>query len=368
MGKPLKEIYNEQKDLRDKMYLFSLFGSMAMVLICAVSMVVEGNRLWTVIFNVGAAIVLLILFHLGFVKGKKGIARTFFIYFVNMIVMPYLFYINGGVNSGMSIYLLAGLLIIVLSEHGVKRYIALILCAVFHVASIMVSYNFMSEQAEGKDLPVLVTDMDSFSEVYDTAISLIIVGVCMGSILILLFNAYDKEKKNNEELLNTLADIAITDELTGISNRRNMFNYLEMHDELFASENRYIAMIDIDQFKKINDTYGHLFGDEVLSRFGNVLQAQNEDSDVELVARYGGQEFVLLFNADSKEKAIERIENIRQQLKKIRIEKYPDVNLTASVGLVLCNKHTNLTMLLKDADDCLYEAKKAGRDRIISSL
>ena len=368
MGKPLKEIYNEQKDLRDKMYLFSLFGSMAMVLICAVSMVVEGNRLWTVIFNVGAAIVLLILFHLGFVKGKKGIARIFFIYFVNMIVMPYLFYINGGVNSGMSIYLLAGLLIIVLSEHGVKRYIALILCAVFHVASIMVSYNFMSEQAEGKDLPVLVTDMDSFSEVYDTAISLIIVGVCMGSILILLFNAYDKEKKNNEELLNTLAEIAITDELTGISNRRNMFNYLEMHDELFASENRYIAMIDIDQFKKINDTYGHLFGDEVLSRFGNVLQAQNEDSEVELVARYGGQEFVLLFNADSKEKAIERIENIRQQLKKIRIEKYPDVNLTASVGLVLCNKHTNLTMLLKDADDCLYEAKKAGRDRIISSL
>ena len=190
----------------------------------------------------------------------------------------------------------------------------------------------------------------------------------MGSILILLFNAYDKEKKNNEELLNTLAEIAITDELTGISNRRNMFNYLEMHDELFASENRYIAMIDIDQFKKINDTYGHLFGDEVLSRFGNVLQAQNEDSEVELVARYGGQEFVLLFNADSKEKAIERIENIRQQLKKIRIEKYPDVNLTASVGLVLCNKHTNLTMLLKDADDCLYEAKKAGRDRIISSL
>ena len=226
----------------------------------------------------------------------------------------------------------------------------------------------MSEQAEGKDLPVLVPDMDSFSEVYDTAISLIIVGVCMGSILILLFNAYDKEKKNNEELLNTLAEIAITDELTGISNRRNMFNYLEMHDELFASENRYIAMIDIDQFKKINDTYGHLFGDEVLSRFGNVLQAQNEDSEVELVARYGGQEFVLLFNADSKEKAIERIENIRQQLKKIRIEKYPDVNLTASVGLVLCNKHTNLTMLLKDADDCLYEAKKAGRDRIISSL
>ena len=368
MGRPLKEVYKEQNDLRDKMFFFSLFGSIAMVLICAVNMVISGNSLWTIIFNVASAVLFLMLFKLAFAKGKKGIARTIFIYFINIIVMTYLFYINGGVNSGMSIYLLAGLLIIVLSEHGVKRYIALVLCGIFHVVSILISYNYMREQAKENDRPVLVTDMDSYSEVRDTAISLIIVAVCMGGVLVLLFNAYDKEKQYNEELMNNLADMAITDELTGISNRRNMFNYLERYDELFASDNRYIAMLDIDQFKKINDDYGHLFGDEVLRRFGKILQAQNDDPDVELVARYGGQEFVLLFNADSREKAIERLENIRSQLKDIKIEKYPKVNLTASAGLVLCKKHTNLTMLLKNADDCLYEAKKAGRDRIMSSF
>ncbi|SEG24859.1 diguanylate cyclase (GGDEF) domain-containing protein [Eubacterium ruminantium] len=368
MGKSLKEVYKEQKSLRDKIFIFSLFGSIAMVLICAVNMIVSGNSLWTVIFNVGSALLLLMLFKLAFAKGKKRFARTFFVYFINMAVMTYLFYINGGVNSGMSIYLMAGLLIIVLSEHGVKRYIALVLCSVFHVVSIIISYNYMSEQAEENNNPVLIPDMDSFSEVLDTAVSLIIVGVCMASVLILLFNAYDKEKKANEELMNKLADMAITDELTGISNRRNLFNYLEMDDELFTTENKYIAMIDIDQFKKVNDDYGHLFGDEVLRRFGGVLLAQTQDPEVELAARYGGQEFLILFNADSREKAIDRINKIKQQLKMIRIEKYPSVNLTASAGLVLCKNHNNLTMLLKNADDCLFEAKKAGRDKIISSF
>ncbi len=368
MGKPLKEVYNEQTDLRDKMFIFSLFGSIAMVLICAVNMIISGNSLWTVIFNVASALLLLMLFKLAFAKGKKGFARTFFIYFINLAVMTYLFYINGGVNSGMSIYLVAGLLIIVLSEYGVKRYVALIICSIFDVVSIIISYNYMGDQAKENDRPVLVPDMDSFSEVLDTAVSLIIVGLCMGSILILLFNAYDKEKKYNEELMNTLADMAITDELTGVSNRRNMFNILERYDGLFDSDNRFIAMVDIDDFKKINDDYGHLLGDEVLRRFGKVLKAQSEDSEVELVARYGGQEFVLLFDAESREKAVARIESIRQQLKEIRIEKYPNLNLTASAGLVLCKKHTNLTMLLKNADDCLYEAKKMGKDRIMSSF
>ena len=368
MGKPIKEVYNEQEDLRDKIFIFSLFGSIAMVLICAVNMIISGNSLWTVIYNGASALLLLMLFKLAFAKGKKNFARTFFIYFLNMAVMTYLFYINGGVNSGMAIYLVAGLLIIVLAEHGVKRYVALVLCSIFHVVSIIVSYNYMGEQAKEHDRPKIVPDMDSFSEVLDTAISLIIVGVCMASILILLFNAYDKEKKANEELMNKLADMAITDELTGVSNRRNMFNILERYEGLFESDDKYIAMIDIDQFKKVNDDYGHLFGDEVLRRFGKVLLTQGEDPDVELVARYGGQEFVLLFNAESREKAVERIEDIREQLKNIRIEKYPDVNLTASAGLVACKKHTNLTRLLKNADDCLFNAKKLGRDRIMSSF
>ena len=103
--------------------------------------------------------------------------------------------------------------------------------------------------------------------------------------------------------MNKLADMAITDELTGVSNRRNMFNILERYEGLFESDDKYIAMIDIDQFKKVNDDYGHLFGDEVLRRFGKVLVEQSKDPDVELVAGYGGQEFVLLFNAESRGKS-----------------------------------------------------------------
>ncbi len=111
-----------------------------------------------------------------------------------------------------------------------------------------------------------------------------------------------------------------------------------------------------------------LIGDEVLSRFGDILLAQNEDEEVELTARYGGEEFILLYNADSKDDAKIRIDRIREEMKRIKIENYPDVNLTLSAGLVLCKKHNNITELLKEADDCLYEAKSEGRDRVVAAL
>ena len=368
MEKPLKEIYNEQKDLRDKMLLFSLIACIIMVVTCAAIMVLEGNSLWTVIVNVGAAVVMLLLFRLAFIKGNKNLSRTIFVYFMNIMVLTYLFFVNGGINSGMPIYLVAGLILIVLSEYGIRRYIALAICSIFHVISIFISYLFMSSEADKHNLPVLVADLDQFNEVYDTAISLMIVGLCICSILILIFNAYDKEKKYNEELMNKLADMAITDELTGVSNRGHMFTYLETHEDLFGSDKRYLAMFDIDMFKKINDTYGHLFGDEILSRFGYLLMSQSRDPEVELAARYGGEEFVLLYNADSSEEAMKRINDIRDELRQIKIEKYPDVNLSASAGIVLCKKHKNITALLKEADDCLYEAKSEGRDRVVAAL
>lgn len=368
MGKSLKEIFNEQKELRDKMLLFSLIACIALVIICAVLMLLEGNSLWTIIFNIGAAAFLLLLFHLAFVKEMKDLVRIVFVYFMNIVVLTYLFFVNGGINSGMPIYLVAGLILIILSEYGVRRYLALGICSIFHVISIFVSYMFMNPQADKKGLPVLVAELDLFNETYDTAISLVIVGIWIGTTLILVFNAYDKEKSYNEELMDRLADMAVTDELTGINNRRYMFNYLETHEDLFGSDNRYIAMFDIDYFKKINDTYGHLFGDEVLSRLGDVLLDQSNDSEVELAARYGGEEFVLLFNADSQEEALKRMNLIRNELRQIKIENYPDINLTISVGLVACNRHNTIVSLLKEADDCLYEAKNEGRDRIITAV
>lgn len=368
MGKPLKEIYNDQKNLRDKMLLFSLLACIILVIACAAIMVLEGNSLWTVIFNIGAAIFMLLLFHLAFVKEMKSLVRAVFVYFMNIIVLTYLFYVNGGINSGMPIYLVAGLILIILSEYGVRRYVALAICSIFHVISIFVSYMFMNGEADKYNLPVLVTELDQFEEVYDTAISLVIVGLWIGITLILVFSAYDKEKSYNEELMNKLADMAVTDELTGINNRRYMFNYLETHEDLFGSDKRYIAMFDIDYFKKINDTYGHLFGDEVLSRFGDVLMNQSIDPDVELAARYGGEEFVLLYNAQNKEAALKRIDTIRQQLRQIKIDNYPEVKLTVSAGLVLCKKHKSIVSLLKEADDCLYEAKSEGRDKVVSTI
>ena len=157
---------------------------------------------------------------------------------------------------------------------------------------------------------------------------------------------------------------SITDALTKLYNRAFLNEFLQ---KKLLEAKRYnfplsIAMIDIDFFKKINDTYGHLTGDCVLKELALLLKKNFRGSDI--VARYGGEEFVIVMPFTKLQEACKKMDEFREiiQNNEFCIEK---LKVTISVGVSEYKENDSVTELLKRADENLYEAKKSGRNRVI---
>ena len=171
------------------------------------------------------------------------------------------------------------------------------------------------------------------------------------------------ERKHLEEKLKQLT---VTDELTGISNRRHFLELGEHHLN-HAMRLRHpiaLALIDIDGFKQINDTYGHAAGDRALVYFVKTVQA--DIRKIDLFARIGGDEFVLMLLDNDSQQAFKNFERIRQSLAANNLDTDGKAfSITITVGISsLAGQTDTLDALLKRADKALYRAKGAGRNRV----
>lgn len=155
--------------------------------------------------------------------------------------------------------------------------------------------------------------------------------------------------------------VSTHDTLTGVYNREFFQKELsrkiksaQRYDQSFA-----LAMVDIDHFKNINDTYGHQIGDEVLKKLADCIDNNIREDDV--FARWGGEEFVIIANGADINSLIELIKKIQNEITKVD---FGDISkITASYGLTVYKEHDNETSILKKADEALYIAKNNGRDR-----
>ena len=173
---------------------------------------------------------------------------------------------------------------------------------------------------------------------------------------------------SNLKLREELRAEAIHDPLTGLFNRRYLEETLprELHRARRAHAPLCVAMLDLDDFKRFNDTYGHDAGDSLLRELGRLLLGKLRKSDIS--CRYGGEEFVLVLPDSALADAKQRIEQIRSQIKELRIPHGDQVlrALTVSAGVAQADDHTaNPGELLRAADTALYAAKNAGRDRVV---
>ncbi len=161
---------------------------------------------------------------------------------------------------------------------------------------------------------------------------------------------------------------AYSDELTGLTNRRRFLEMLEREVLLAKAHGKPLSLIvlDIDFFKKFNDTYGHLGGDYVLRELASILKENVRPLDV--VARYGGEEFCVLMPNTSTEEGVRAGERLRTKVKEHQwriASEFPRVTISLGLDSIDANGICSPEELLKSADAALYAAKAQGRDRLI---
>ena len=164
------------------------------------------------------------------------------------------------------------------------------------------------------------------------------------------------------QLFEAQEENALTDELTKLPNRRHLAQRFleEMQRARRHHKSMAFLMIDIDHFKLINDTYGHLQGDAVLADLAKILIAGKRESDV--AARYGGEEFGIILHETNETGAMTLAERIRA---KVEAATFPGgLKLTISIGLAASDDESQFTALLERADQALYVAKQAGRNTV----
>lgn len=174
--------------------------------------------------------------------------------------------------------------------------------------------------------------------------------------------AANEAMQQQNQMLETLS---VTDSLTGLYNRSKLDAILTDELARFKRTQRQFSllMLDIDHFKTLNDTYGHVSGDEILAAVAQILLQSVRSIDY--AARYGGDEFVIILVETSAETAGKTAERIRAQVENMRYGVDGSaIPITVSIGIVQCQSvDTTPVMLLDRVDDALYEAKRSGRNR-----
>jgi diguanylate cyclase (GGDEF) domain len=184
--------------------------------------------------------------------------------------------------------------------------------------------------------------------------------IVFGSIEAYLTNFYKRKQfADSRELLR----LSITDSLTGIYNRTQFDQEL---NRWIDYSNRYdsplsLVMFDIDDFKKVNDIYGHLIGDSVLQNIASVIQKAVRNTDI--FARWGGEEFVILLPNTGIPQAMEMAERMRICIQENKYDKAE--NVTCSFGLVSLQKNENAESMMQRADRLLYDAKEQGKNTVV---
>jgi diguanylate cyclase (GGDEF)-like protein/PAS domain S-box-containing protein len=175
----------------------------------------------------------------------------------------------------------------------------------------------------------------------------------------------EKELKESEE---RYRELSIIDDLTQLYNSRHFYNQLKMEiDRLERHEYPLtLILLDLDDFKIFNDTYGHIEGDQVLSRMGQVIKRCLRKADS--AYRYGGEEFTIILPMTTSQEGIITAERIREELRKENFSPVPEknINLTVSTGLAQYKKEENIKNFVSRVDHLMYQGKKRGKDKICS--
>ena len=270
--------------------------------------------------------------------------------FISFVYLPFLFFQTAGYEgtamlfAPLSIFLLA----IIFKR---KRGLLLVLLAVLLYCTCCIAQYY--------NPGLIVPHATEIDKLIDLLVALVLATTSISIIAVYVIKVYEVEEAK-------IRQFADEDALTGIYNRRKLYEYLTKELEYVKRENLplFVIMFDLDNFKKINDTYGHSVGDMVLQHTAGVVSEQLRSHD--FFARYGGEEFLVVLRNTKRADALLVAERIRT---KVESHQYDDgVRATISVGLAVSEKEDCVESLVQRVDEYLYKAKEEGRNRIVSQV
>lgn len=197
-------------------------------------------------------------------------------------------------------------------------------------------------------------------------IAVVLVGMTALSVRLQRLRArLSQQKEDLAHALEQIHHLAAHDELTGLANRRRMGELLEHEQRRMRrlQQPLYLALLDIDHFKAVNDTHGHAHGDAVLKTFADTVVATVRDSDV--LARWGGEEFLLLLCDTDLPGAHEVVERVRRAVQAMPAQAPGAQPVTVSIGLASHWPGQTLDETMEHADRALYDAKARGRNAVV---
>lgn len=224
--------------------------------------------------------------------------------------------------------------------------------------------KIIKSQTNTKDIPIIFTtaktDEESIANAYRVGANDYVSKPLKRSEVIARVKTQLKLKKTIEHL----EFLASRDSMTGAYNRRKFF---ELAKQLFSQgdEDFFVSMIDIDYFKKVNDSYGHDAGDMVIKLVSKTISDMLPQNSI--FARIGGEEFVSVCKTSSTQEAMSLFENIREAISSLRVDyNGNEISFTISNGITSKKSSTkSIDELLKESDIALYEAKSSGRNKVI---
>jgi diguanylate cyclase (GGDEF)-like protein len=275
-------------------------------------------------------------------KGRVGVKYAYFC-FLSVLYVPMAWLTSPGSFSAMSFYAVLIVFVGVVLAQEKTDYVFPVLTTI-EVVFLLNYEKLRPEQYAVYSEPT--------ARALDLSINFLIVIAIIFAVVFVLNSYFDSEHKR-------IYSLSITDQLTGIYNRRYLYHELEQFEtgDRKKDQTFSILMMDLNNFKRVNDTHGHIAGDEVLKAFGSVLNQACRKND--FPARYGGDEFVVLL----PETTLEDVPVIQERINALFgpvMEKYKSVGLSISFGAAY-NKGQTIEEILQQADDHLYKNKAASK-------
>lgn len=337
-----------QNNLKTKLfYILAFTGIIANTLGFISNAVIYGMTSET-IFTLACAIAIYIGSGIGFATQNISVGSHIILFVCSVIEFPVMYLVYGADRIG---YLILGLVGVALFAGKKQRIIASAFIIIYDSAIII--WKFANPYAA-----FIKKDGDSPIAAF---MDYVIAAVSITVMIIVLIRRYEEQQEQLKNLTVELQEMVNLDPLTQLYNRRYLTEYL---DKKIKSDDSHfaVALLDIDNFKKINDTYGHLYGDETLKAFAGILK--NTVDGIGIAARFGGEEFMIVFDSPEKDVINTRLDNARKQFDEYGMNTR-HIHTTFSGGVEVFENQDMITKLFNKADEKLYSAKNAGKNQII---